>query len=100
MAAARAAGGSLEASGDGRVHVETRLGQVERASRAPGAPTGVELIDRACAAVRAAPPPWRGALDSGAFFHGGVKLGLGSPARALCRRAGGPGGGWRGRLAA
>ena len=88
MAVARYARASLEASGDGRVHVETRLAQVERASTDAGAPTGVELIDRACAAARGAPPPWRGALDSGAFFHGGLKLGLGSSAAALCAWAG------------
>lgn len=88
MAVERHARASLEASGDGRVHVETRLGRIGRTSGPAGAPTGIDLIDRVCAAVRAPPPPWRASLDSGELFHRGTKLGLGSSAAALCAWAG------------
>jgi phosphomevalonate kinase len=88
MAVERCARASLAESPDGRVHVETLLGHTDRTSGAAGAPTGIALIDKVGAAAGAAPPPWRGTLDSGELFLGGTKLGLGSSAAALCAWAG------------
>src|SRR5262245_55008161 len=51
-----------------------------------GRPSGVPLVDLVTGGSPAfqALPPWRGTLDSGAFFAAGSKLGLGSSAAALC----------------
>jgi phosphomevalonate kinase len=56
----------------------------------PDRPSGVPLVDLVTAASPAfrASPPWRGTLDSTAFFAAGSKLGLGSSAAALCAWAG------------
>ena len=54
-----------------------------------GEPTGAALVDEF---IRTAPPiawpAWRGRLDSGAFWLGETKLGLGSSAAALAAWAG------------
>ncbi len=59
----------------------------ERSTRfAAGAPSGVDLADVVTAGLPPSGrlPAWCAAIDSRAFFHDSVKLGLGSSAAALC----------------
>jgi phosphomevalonate kinase len=85
MAVDRYAKARIEQSADRRTHFEARLAERRKVTVADGEPTGYALVDRVLASTRAARvPPWTGSLDSGDFFAGGAKLGLGSSAAALC----------------
>jgi phosphomevalonate kinase len=85
MAVDRHAKARIEPSADRRTHFEARLAERRKVTVASGEPTGYALVDRVLESTRAGRiPPWTGSLDSGDFFAGGAKLGLGSSAAALC----------------
>jgi phosphomevalonate kinase len=89
MAVDRYAKARIEPSADRRTHFEAKLAELRKVTLAAGEPTGYALVDRVLASMGGAGmPPWRGSLDSGDFFAGGAKLGLGSSAAALCAWAG------------
>ena len=87
LAIDRYAVATLEPSRDADCHLRTRMAEEEDRSVALGAPSGVALVDTVIASAPAR-EPWRGVLDSSAFFEGDFKLGLGSSAAALCAWAG------------
>ena len=87
LAIDRYAVATLEPSRDADCHLRTRMAEEEDRSVALGAPSGVVLVDTVIASAPAR-EPWRGVLDSSAFFEGDFKLGLGSSAAALCAWAG------------
>lgn len=76
----------------------TEAGPCELTTRAPAAElhrfdpaerSGVPLVDLVLQAYpQAATGAWTAALDSTAFFHRGLKLGIGSSAAAICAFAG------------
>jgi phosphomevalonate kinase len=89
MAVDRYAKARIAPSADRRTHFEARLAERRKVTVADGEPTGYGLVDSVLAATRAAQvPPWTGTLDSGDFFAGDAKLGLGSSGAALCAWAG------------
>jgi phosphomevalonate kinase len=87
LAVDRYATAAVAASDDGASHLQTVFpGAAERAF-ASGDPSGSPLVDL----VTEASPgvqPWRGTLDTCAFYDGATKLGIGSSAAALCAWAG------------
>jgi len=87
LAVDRYATAAVEPSADGACHLRTAFPDaVERAFARQDA-SGVVLADLVTDASPGA-DPWRGALDSSAFYDGATKLGLGSSAAALCAWAG------------
>ena len=78
---------TLERSPDDDCHLRIRMAEERDRAFGLGAASGVELVDTVVATA-AAEQPWRGMLDTSAFFTGDTKLGLGSSAAALCAWAG------------
>ena len=85
MAVNRYCRARIEASPDERCHLTLRSPAPLRSSFEPQHKSGAQLVDLVSGAVPAAgSPPWRGELKSAELFAGGIKLGLGSSAAALC----------------
>ena len=79
----------LSPSDDDDCHLATVADQATERSFAPGAPSGVTIVDTVIArAEQSTGLPWQARLDSGALFVGQRKLGLGSSAAALVAWAG------------
>jgi phosphomevalonate kinase len=74
----------IDPSADGLCRLTTLLPSPADYRFEPGSPSGVALVDLVTAGAPVAVPPWRGSLDSAAFFAAEGKLGLGSSAAALC----------------
>jgi phosphomevalonate kinase len=87
LALERYAEAAIAPSPDGRCHLRTRAPDAIDRAFAPGAPSGAALVDLVTAAAQP-PLAWRAALDTGQFFAGPAKLGLGSSAAVLCAWAG------------
>jgi phosphomevalonate kinase len=77
-------------SADARCHLETRAPASRAHTFAPGAASGVPLVDLVLAEAPEAARrlAFSGSIDSSAFFAGGHKIGLGSSAAALVAWAG------------
>lgn len=69
-------------SDDDLCHLAVRAPEPDELSFAVGAPSGAPLVDLVIA-PDSAPGPWRGSVDTAAFFEQGQKLGIGSSAAAL-----------------
>jgi len=78
---------TIAASPDRMCRLAVRAAEVTEVRFAPGASSGVELVDLVAAA---ADPPlaWHASIDSSALYAGATKLGLGSSAAALTAWAG------------
>jgi phosphomevalonate kinase len=77
----------LSPSPDPTCRLETRAAESTEVRFPPGAPSGVDLVDRVAAAVGPS-PAWLASIDSTALYSNGAKLGLGSSAAVLCAWAG------------
>jgi phosphomevalonate kinase len=87
LAVDRYATAGVASSEDGASHLETAFPEAVERTFAAAEPSGVALVDLVTAASAGA-LPWRGVLDSSAFYDGDKKLGIGSSAAALCAWAG------------
>lgn len=90
MAVDRYCRAAIDVSDDARCHLQIRLGHAENFDFAANDAAPADLVELLRRRLPAGPgtPPWRGGIDSAAFFDAGTKLGLGSSAAALCAWAG------------
>ena len=70
-------------SDDQFCHIRVSAPETEERSFSPGSASGLELLDLVTAASDAAGSAWRACVDTGSFFDGAKKLGIGSSAAAL-----------------